>query len=119
MFKKINDIFQVLSLVERLDDFNIEKKKEVEYEVTKILAKLDIELESRPYAALKTPTAWKRKRRSSASEKVKPIAAIKNVPIINEEPSLPIDVNQLRSERFQTSSSQKTESGHLIGISTQ
>lgn len=117
LFKKINDIFHVLGLVDRLDDFHIEKKKEVEYEVNKMLAKLDLELESRSYAALKTPTAaWKRRRNSSASERAKPKAAIKSV-MINEEPVLPVDAKRMRNERFNTASSEKTESGHLVGIS--
>ncbi|KAG4068714.1 hypothetical protein HA402_002405 [Bradysia odoriphaga] len=101
--------------IDRLDDFNIEKKKEVEYNVTKILAKLNIELEIRPYA-LKTPNTWKYKRNSLASEKVKPTPAIKNV-AINEKPVSPIDVNKMRKERFHTNSSNKTESGRLVGIS--
>ncbi|XP_037028683.1 uncharacterized protein LOC119068926 [Bradysia coprophila] len=116
LFKKINEILQVLSLVDRLDDFNIEKKKEVEYDVTKILDRLDTWLENRPYYALKNPNTWRCGRYSSASERVKPTPAIKNV-TINEQPVSPIDVNSIRKERFHTNSSNKTESGHLVGIS--
>lgn len=125
LFKKINSIFQVLTLDDRLDDFTIEKKKEIEYEITRALATLEVQLnqEINAYVALKNPNTPKHlkktDRHTPSREKVKPTAAIKNVEK-NEECVLPVDVNQIRKEQFMAaSSSKKTDSGHLVDISTQ
>lgn len=124
LFKKINAIFQVLTLDDRLDDFNIEKKKEIEYEIAKALATLEVQLnqEMNAYAALKNPNAAKQLKKTDhtpSHEKVRPTAAIKNVQK-NEECVLPVDVEQIRKEHFKVpAASQKSESGHLVGISGQ
>lgn len=121
LFTKINAIFQVLNLDDRLDDFSIEKKKEIEYEITKAIATLELQLnvEMNSYAALKNPNLMKltkKTEQTTSRDKVKPTALIKGVRR-NEESVLPVDVKEMRKERLNVSSSKKTESGHLVGIS--
>lgn len=122
LFKKINAIFQVLTADDRIDDFNEDKKKEIEYDVIKSIAALEVQLnhEINAYVALKNPNTAKQLKKTDATksrEEVKPSAAIKNVKR-NDEPVLPVDVNEIRKECFKIPASAKiTDSGHLVGIS--
>lgn len=123
LLKKINAIFQVLTLDDRVDDFQFEKRKEMEYEITKALAVLEVQLNQQivAYAALKDPHAMKRLKkaeRASSREKVRPVALIKSG-TQNIESVVPVDVDQVRRERFNAPATKKTESGHLVGISSQ
>lgn len=123
LFKKINAIFQVLTADDRIDDFNDEKKKEIEYDVIKTIAALDVLLndEINAYVTLKNPNTAKQLKKTDdtvSREKVKPSAAIKNVKR-NDEPVLPVDVDAIRKDRFNIPApAKKTESGHLVGISS-
>lgn len=121
LFKKINAIFQVLSLDDRLDDFNIEKKKEIEYEITKSLATLEIQLNIsiNDYVALTNPNTKKQLKSTGhtlSREKVKP-PAVKDVAKRNVEIVLPIDVEEIRKERCTPSNKTKNDSRSLVGIS--
>lgn len=120
LFKNINSIFEVLTLDDRLDDFNYNRKKEIEYEITKSLATLEVQLnvEMNAYVGLKNPNATKPAKKSdqnARSARVKPaIQAVEK----NDESVLPVDVDEIRKERFNVPAApKKTESGHLIGIS--
>lgn len=123
LFKKINSIFESVNLDDRLDDFNYEKKKEIEYEITKGLATLEVQLNENmnAYVALTDPNLTKQLKKNAQTasrERVRPAAAIQPVKK-NEEPVLPVDVDEMRKERFDvTPPSKKTESGHLVGISS-
>lgn len=119
LFKKINAIFQVLNLDDRLEDFDDGNKKEFEYELYKCLATLEVQLNHamNSYFRLKYPHAKYCKRwQNFDHEKVKTSAAIKPAKT-NEESILPVDVDEIRNKRFPKPLSKKTESGHLVGIS--
>lgn len=119
LFKKINAIFQVLSLDDRLDDFNIEKKKEIEYEITKSLATLEVQLNIsiNDYVALTNPNIKKQLKSTASREKVKP-PAIKDIAKRNRETVLPIDVEEIRKEQcISPIKEKKKESRSLVGIS--
>ncbi len=118
LFKKINAIFQVLALDDLLGDFNIEKKKEIEYEITKSLATLEVQLNSKmfKYDNLRYSNEKKQLKKTVCRDRVKPTPAIQNA-AKNKESVLPVDVNEMRKVLFNNYVPKKTESGHLIGIS--
>lgn len=123
LFKKINAIFQVLNLDDRLDDFNIEKKKEIEYEITKTLALLEVHLNLAlsEYAALKNPTTNKQPKsagQTPSPDKVKP-SAVKEVAKRNEESVLPVVVEDIRKERYVSPivNKERKQSREFVGIS--